>query len=226
MSHGPSGEGTTIEPNLTPLLDVVLQLLMFFMMTVNFVNEQVTGEVKLPTSTSAVPISKAESDVLFINVKLFYLRDYDKAKPEFREILQKKFQDEDPCILVIGEEFPMKLLELKQWLKSRYKDLEKIQAGKVNTTIVIRAHGKLEYAHFFQILTMCKEVGFRQLRCVPQPNREVTHEQAEGSWRFGRGCHLTHHADAGHGVPVADVLHPHLPPFRHGRSDGPVHAAR
>jgi len=163
MSHGPGHDDRTIEPNLTPLLDVVLQLLMFFMMTVNFVNEQVTGEVKLPTSQSAVPLSKAETEVLFLNVKIFYLRDYENAKPEYLEVLKKKFADEDPCVLVIGEEYPMKLVELKQWLKNRYQDLLKIQ-GKVNTTIIIRAHKDLDYAPFYQILNMCKDAGFRQLK--------------------------------------------------------------
>ena len=45
MSHGPSAEGSNAEPNLTPLLDVVLQLLMFFMMCVNFVTEQVNEDI-------------------------------------------------------------------------------------------------------------------------------------------------------------------------------------
>ena len=95
MSHGPAAEGSVAEPNLTPLLDLVLQLLMFFMMTVNFINEQVTGEVKLPTSQSAIPLSKSETEVLFLNIKLFYLHDYENAKPEYREVLKKKFSDEE-----------------------------------------------------------------------------------------------------------------------------------
>ena len=36
------------EPNLTPLLDMVLQLVMFFMLCANFVMEQVNESVKLP----------------------------------------------------------------------------------------------------------------------------------------------------------------------------------
>ena len=53
MSHGAAADLAHAEPNLTPLLDVVLQLLMFFMMCVNFVNEQVKEDVKLPESASA-----------------------------------------------------------------------------------------------------------------------------------------------------------------------------
>src|SRR5271165_4900127 len=101
MSHGPSNEGGSIEPNLTPLLDVVLQLLMFFVMTVNFVNEQVSGDVKLPTSQSAVPISKAENDVLFINIKIFDIADYDvdggkQIDPEHLDRLKAKFPGNAP----------------------------------------------------------------------------------------------------------------------------------
>src|SRR6185369_17031710 len=69
MSHGPSGEGgIKAEPNLIPLLDIVFQLLMFFMMCVNFVTEQVSESIKLPVAQSARPMSKRETDVLFLNL--------------------------------------------------------------------------------------------------------------------------------------------------------------
>ena len=43
------------EPNLTPLLDLVLQILIFFMVTVNFAQDQqqVSANVKLPDSETA-----------------------------------------------------------------------------------------------------------------------------------------------------------------------------
>ena len=40
MSHG-SSSSDKCEPNLVPLLDMVLQLVMFFMVCANFVMEQV-----------------------------------------------------------------------------------------------------------------------------------------------------------------------------------------
>ncbi len=162
MSHGPSGEGETIEPNLTPLLDVVLQLLMFFMMTVNFVNEQVTGEVKLPSSLSAVPVSKAETDVLFLNVKIFNWDDYKNADLEYRNGLKiAKFENDDPCIIVppqFNEKYPLHMSALKLWLKDRKRDF--MQNNKDDITVIIRADKELEYAPFYRILTFCKEAGF------------------------------------------------------------------
>src|SRR5689334_24068400 len=110
MSHGAADIGLA-EPNLTPLLDVVLQLLMFFMMCVNFVTEQVNEDVKLPESQSAAPMDKADVDVLFLNVKPFYTRDFqDRVKsPAALAELQRKFRENDPCVLIVGKE-PMKLL--------------------------------------------------------------------------------------------------------------------
>src|SRR4051794_13729197 len=119
MSHGPASEGSAAEPNLTPLLDVVLQLLMFFMMCVNFVTEQVNEDVKLPESQSAVPMDKADTDVLFVNIKPFESRNFrDHVSPQTLAQLEDKFREGDPCVLIVGKD-PMKVLEFKFWLKSQ-----------------------------------------------------------------------------------------------------------
>ena len=43
------------EPNLTPLLDVVFQLITFFMLVINFSNENYDQRVRLPVAGSARP---------------------------------------------------------------------------------------------------------------------------------------------------------------------------
>src|SRR5438132_11721637 len=65
MSHGSTEK---CEPNLTPLLDLVLQLVMFFMLCANFVMEQTSVEIKLPEAVAAKPLDKDASDVIFLNV--------------------------------------------------------------------------------------------------------------------------------------------------------------
>src|SRR5229473_5315570 len=67
MSHAAD---TTIkaEPNLVPLLDLVLQMLMFFIITVNFVSNQVYENIKLPVAQTAQPMKKDITDVLYLNV--------------------------------------------------------------------------------------------------------------------------------------------------------------
>jgi biopolymer transport protein ExbD len=60
-----------VEPDLVPLLDLVLQLVMFFMVCVNFVSEQINANVQLPLSASAQEImAKTVTDLLVINVEV------------------------------------------------------------------------------------------------------------------------------------------------------------
>ena len=55
MSHGSTEK---CEPNFTPLLDLVLQLVMFFMICANFVMEQTSVEIKLPKAIAAKALEK------------------------------------------------------------------------------------------------------------------------------------------------------------------------
>jgi biopolymer transport protein ExbD len=167
MSHGPSSEGGVAEPNLTPLLDVVLQLLMFFMMCVNFVNEQVNEDIKLPRSQAVKPMDKGEADYLFINLKPFNLADFqDRLPSDALARVQEKFRDGDECILVPGKE-PMRRNELRLWLRQQYEDAKQLseQRGEksVTTAVVIRAHKEADYGQVFEILQLCKNVGYRRL---------------------------------------------------------------
>ena len=53
----PASMGTELkaEPNLTPLLDVVFQLITFFMLVINFSSENHDQRVRLLVADSAVP---------------------------------------------------------------------------------------------------------------------------------------------------------------------------
>ena len=60
------------EPNLTPLLDVVFQLITFFMLVINFSNENNDRSIKLPVAGTAAPVDvtdkKVNEDRLVLNV--------------------------------------------------------------------------------------------------------------------------------------------------------------
>jgi biopolymer transport protein ExbD len=168
MSHGGGGEGAAVEPNLTPLLDVVLQLLMFFMMCVNFVNEQVNEEIALPRSQAAKPMDKADTDVLYINLKPFALQDFqDRLPADVLARVQERFHDGDDCVLIPGKE-PMRKTDLRVWLKQQYDDAKQLAESHgekgVNTAIVIRAHREADYGQVFDIMQLCKNVGYTRLK--------------------------------------------------------------
>lgn len=147
MSHGPSFEGSKAEPNLTPLLDLVLQLLMFFMMCVNFVTRQVSRDIVLPVAQSARPMDKTFSEVLFLNM------------------------DEKGRLLKLGSPKPLSTPgEISYYLRQEYADAKRTaeargdKSGRVNTVVIIRAHQNANYAQVYHLLRTCKEVGYSKLQ--------------------------------------------------------------
>lgn len=148
MSHGPSHGGGNAEPNLTPLLDVVLQLLMFFMITVNFVNtDQINMDVKLPEAQSAVPLDPAGENWVFLN-----LNQEGKLTGSLKHLDS--------------------LAKLKSFLQDEKKEFDRRARlqGKpeAKVTIILRAHKETTYRSVWEILQTCNDAGIRswQLRLL------------------------------------------------------------
>ena len=134
------------DPNLVPLLDLVFQLIMFFMICVNFVGEQVNADIQLPSSQSARPMEKAELDVLFLNL------------------------DAKGDVHVPGEPQPLTTpAAVQAYLRRQYGDAGRVaiqrgdKTGKVNTTIIIRADRNSTYLQVFQLMVWCRDVGYRKI---------------------------------------------------------------
>jgi biopolymer transport protein TolR len=71
MSHGGVGTGhgaQSAEPNLTPLLDMVLQLVMFFMLVANFVMDDFSDKIRLPVASQAKPLTAKDTNFMYLNV--------------------------------------------------------------------------------------------------------------------------------------------------------------
>jgi biopolymer transport protein ExbD len=67
-------------------------------------------------------------------------------------------------VLVLGKP-PMKLIELKYFLKQEYEDKQKTSPdGKVNTAVVIRADQGTDYVQVYEILHLCKVQGYTRLK--------------------------------------------------------------
>jgi biopolymer transport protein ExbD len=64
MQHAASAE-----PNLTPLLDMVFQLITFFMLVINFKSASLDLSLKLPVVGSARPVeTMGQEELLILNV--------------------------------------------------------------------------------------------------------------------------------------------------------------
>jgi len=157
MSHsGGGGHGGACEPNLTPLLDLVLQILMFFMVTVNFATEQNAGDVPLPESQTARPLPKdGTKDPIFVN--LLY---NDQARRH--EILLPLRYRIDPKTGKNMPLPPMTQAEARREMQKLFEDLKR--GGEVKNQVVIRAHKDAEYNEVFQVLQSCSDAGFRNLK--------------------------------------------------------------
>jgi biopolymer transport protein ExbD len=181
MSHGGGGDSGVAEPNLTPLLDLVLQLLMFFIMCVNFVADQVSPDVKLSVSDSALPMEKSDLDRLFISVKFLRTEGLDEESPQFKNIRafldklpgarREELRNQDVAILIAGapmDDYPMSFLRAKGWLKKRYEDIKTANKARgineVQTVVHIRPDGDLPYQHYFRMMDACKFAGFKKLK--------------------------------------------------------------
>ncbi len=138
MSHRLASKA---DPNLTPLLDVVFQLLMFFIMCVNFVAEQVSGEIHLPVAQSARPMDKSADDVLFLNL------------------------EQNGQLRIFGRQEPLKTLgEMNYYLKMAFEDARRLNRDPAKTLVVIRADQDVNFAKVFLLMRMCKDAGYRKLQ--------------------------------------------------------------
>jgi biopolymer transport protein ExbD len=138
------------EPNLTPLLDVVFQLITFFMLVINFSSENYDQRVRLPVAESAKPVddeTRATEDRLVLNV------------------------DKDGHLLIGGELQP--LHKAIQTIKHQ-ADLVKLNlkaagtkadpSGSLPTTIILRVDKEATFSSLISLIKACESQGFRKFR--------------------------------------------------------------
>jgi biopolymer transport protein ExbD len=136
------------EPNLTPLLDVVFQLITFFMLVINFSSENYDQRVRLPVADSARPIDdtqRVSEDRLVLNV------------------------DSEGHLLIGGEVQP--LHKALQTIKHQ-ADLVRLNlkaaggkaqpGGKLPTTIIFRADRDATFGSLISLIKACQSNGFQK----------------------------------------------------------------
>ena len=144
-------QGMKAEPNLTPLLDVLFQLITFFMLVINFTNENYDVRIKLPVAGSARPLddpSKAAEDRLVLNIDAQgQLLFNGKVMSSGQAVEQIKFEAQ--------------LARLNR--KSRAGKGKAVDPNEpLPTRIVIRADRDTEFSSFYSILTACQTNGFQK----------------------------------------------------------------
>ena len=130
------------EPDLTPMLDMVFQLVTFFMLVINFKSASLDLSLKLPVVGSARPVkSGSEKDLLILNVNQEgELNVYGVTK------------DIEPYIA--GE-------AQASLLAARKKNPDIKQGDDLPTTVVIRADQGTTFKKLNRVIKACQDNGFR-----------------------------------------------------------------
>ncbi|MFO0807893.1 MAG: biopolymer transporter ExbD [Gemmataceae bacterium] len=145
MSHGPTSNSELAEPNLIPLLDLVLQLVMFFMMCANFAMQENDQSIKLPTSQQAKPVADTGPDVLHLGI------------------------DQDGAVRVVGrpplttDEEIVTFLRLDVYEANKRRAAERGES-EVRTLVIVRADRNTAYEKVYRVMRQCQQAGLRKLQ--------------------------------------------------------------
>jgi biopolymer transport protein ExbD len=132
------------EPNLTPMLDMVFQLVTFFMLVINFKAASLDMSVQLPVIGSALPVDTGDRDVLVLNVtrggqlSLYgEIRDVDKAIAK-----EAKVARENAVAAAV----------------------KSLTSNELPTTVIIRADRTTPYHYIHHVIQACQTHGFRNFQ--------------------------------------------------------------
>jgi biopolymer transport protein ExbD len=173
MAASVGSEGA--DPNLTPLLDLVLQLIMFFMITVNFVRtDQFDDSIHLPVATSAMAMDASAEDMVFLNL----------------DASGKLVGTLGSFTLDTPEKIKVHLMQEKANLDRSAKARGKV--GEPKIFIVLRADKRCKYGDVWKVLDSCQRAGFKywQLRAMTGPARAELQIRDREPWTRPPACRL------------------------------------
>jgi biopolymer transport protein ExbD len=141
------------EPNLTPVLDMVFQLITFFMLVINFKTASMDMSLKLPAVGSARPIEGKGQDLLVLNIdRRGVLRVYGSEVSDIPSYIKNEAQ--------------------ASLLSARRYNPELQPGDDLPSTVVIRADRETPFRLLYRIVVSCQENGFRNFSLKALNRRE------------------------------------------------------
>jgi biopolymer transport protein ExbD len=158
------------EPNLTPLLDLVLQLVMFFMLVVHFENEQKNEKVQLPKASIAQGLTKNHGKVVFVNLL-----------PEESPEESQSGRPTGKAVITVFEGTAMKeytdLPQLRNYLSNQFQadqrgtKKEDWEAGKGRSLVILRADKGCNFKQVYDVMKTAREVGYSEIQLRAEVNQ-------------------------------------------------------
>jgi biopolymer transport protein ExbD len=154
-----------VEINMTPMIDIVFQLIAFFMVVINFEQTQADERVKLPRDELARPSKSARPEKRVINVG--YIRDKQgvkQGKPYvwLPGVTRTDVTDASDPRYPNGFVWPDEEALFKDYLGRINRSIERDKKEVKETTIIIRADGEAPGGITTDIVSHCQEAGFEK----------------------------------------------------------------
>ncbi len=126
------------DPDMTPMIDVTFQLIIFFMLTINFVTEDQSERIKLPESELAKPPEAPWESPIILQLTA--------AKP--------------PTVIVGGDEVGLSLI--RGILQREKQRLQELGRSAAKATIIIRADRDAQTGTLQKLIKECQDLGFER----------------------------------------------------------------
>lgn len=155
MSAAPGSD--KCEPNLTPLLDLVLQMVMFFMLTANFDKFQKNQAVTLPKAAQAQAPDKTIDVQLLVELG---------APPKAGEMGKLSLSSGEGSRPLQG---PTQLterlgLEAQKHEIGKFADPNSPKKKKVKVAVILRADQNTTFRQIFEVMTAIQKAGFEDIQ--------------------------------------------------------------
>ncbi len=140
---GKLSQDVKAEPNLTPMLDMVFQLITFFVILFNFKAAEIDQSLKLPVVGSARPVdTHGQRGLVVLNIdKTGELKVYGRPVKNIEGYIRNEAQ---ACML-----------------QNRLTQADIKTGEDLPTTIVIRADRSTPFRMINRVIKACQDNGFR-----------------------------------------------------------------
>ena len=148
-----------VDVDLTPMIDIVFQLISFFMVSLAFVESQVEARLTLPAADQAKPPEAVAEDMFIFNVVNLQARTPISGRPASEWPL--RFPDKPPFIVdgvFMGGQALLERLQAEAEL-SRSESVD----GKVKRGVIIRGDKDTAWIYIVAAMKRCQEAGFEKV---------------------------------------------------------------
>jgi biopolymer transport protein ExbD len=134
------------EPNLTPILDMVFQLITFFMLVINFKSASLDLSLKLPVLGSARPVDTGgEEDALVLNIDA-------EGRLRVAGVIKEDIEG------YIGQEAAVS----RAYARIHGKQSSGADENELSTIAVVRADRGTPFQLLNRVIATCQKNGFRR----------------------------------------------------------------